>query len=82
LEVLCSVPAPCLILLDLMMPVMNGWDLLDALRRRADLSRIPVIVTSAAPDANTARARALLRKPYDLDKLLATVQRYCRPGAS
>ena len=47
LRILAEKPRPRLILLDLMMPVMNGWELLRALRESAKLARIPVVVVSA-----------------------------------
>lgn len=73
---------PCLILLDLMMPIMDGWEFLDALRNDPDVSvgSLPVIITSAAGSATQAaekKAQGLIRKPIDLDLLLATVHKYC-----
>jgi CheY-like chemotaxis protein len=63
---------PHLVLLDLMMPVMSGWELLELLQSADDLSKIPVVVVSAmsAPGAHEH-----LAKPIDLDLLLATVRR-------
>jgi two-component system response regulator CpxR len=63
---------PDLMLLDLMMPVMSGWELLELLQGSADLSRIPVVVVSAM---NAPGACEHLAKPIDLDRLLATVSR-------
>jgi CheY-like chemotaxis protein len=63
---------PDLMLLDLMMPVMSGWELLELLQSSADLSRIPVVVVSAM---NAPGACEHLAKPIDLDRLLATVSR-------
>ncbi|HEY4583199.1 MAG TPA: response regulator [Lysobacter sp.] len=79
--------APCLILLDLSMPVMDGWQFLDVLRARADGGEIPVTVLSANVDATVSRdlkARygcRVLRKPASIDALLG-IARSCRdPGA-
>ncbi|HKD43173.1 MAG TPA: response regulator [Myxococcaceae bacterium] len=77
LEILETV-SPNLILLDLMMPVMDGWEFAEKMRRRVDWSQIPVIVLSA--DRNIGgRARELgalgyLAKPFELSALLSLVQ--------
>jgi len=63
---------PNLVLLDLMMPVMSGWELLELLQSNDDLSRIPVVVVSAM---SAPGVREHLSKPIDLDLLLATVRR-------
>lgn len=69
---------PCLILLDLMMPVMSGWAVLEALHKDVTLGPIPVVVTSAVPDERAATlADRVIRKPYDLDMLLGVVDRFC-----
>jgi CheY-like chemotaxis protein len=73
-------PRPCLILLDLMMPDVNGWELLDVLQGDAVFGDIPIVVISAMGTFATARvlgARECLHKPLDLDEVLALVQRYC-----
>src|SRR5580704_15453870 len=63
---------PDLVLLDLMMPVMSGWEVLEHLQAHDDLARIPVVVVSAM---NAPGAREHLAKPIDLEHLLATVGR-------
>ncbi|HEV8229115.1 MAG TPA: response regulator [Candidatus Limnocylindria bacterium] len=67
---------PDVIVLDLMMPVMDGWTFARRLRERDD---IPIIVISAANDlarhALDVGARDVLPKPFDLDKLLPSVAR-------
>jgi CheY-like chemotaxis protein len=76
LEQLCSHP-PRAILLDLMMPVMNGWEFLRECRRRPTCKRVPVAVMSAARDAAAAAdelgAQAFLTKPFDMDRVLSIV---------
>jgi CheY-like chemotaxis protein len=68
---------PSLILLDLMMPGMNGWQLLEVLHADPRLRKIPVVLVSGAGDLAT-RASALgvagyLRKPFDLEALVTAV---------
>ncbi len=73
-----STEDPCVILLDLMMPVMNGWEFLT--RFRALGRAAPVVVVSAVsetPEVGDIEAQAFLRKPIDFDVLLATVQSFC-----
>ena len=53
-------------LLDLMMPVMSGWELLELLQESADLARIPVVVVSAMTAPGACEH---LAKPIDLDRL-------------
>jgi two-component system, chemotaxis family, chemotaxis protein CheY len=72
---------PCLILLDLMMPGMNGFELHQKLGESATFSAIPIVViTGAGADAEarvTALRTEVLRKPFDLQAVLATVKRHC-----
>jgi CheY-like chemotaxis protein len=70
---------PCVILLDLMMPVMDGWQFRSQQIRDAALASIPVIVVSAAGKERIAdiEANAYLSKPVDLEQLLAQVTLYC-----
>ena len=73
---------PCLILLDLMMPVMNGWEFLEVLRRErtASLARTPVAVVSAAADvADVERdyGCSVLKKPVSLERLFALAHAHC-----
>jgi CheY-like chemotaxis protein len=71
----------CLILLDLMMPVMDGWAFRVEQRQDPDLKDIPVVVLSAAlnPAQEAARLGAIagLRKPLDIARLLDLVAQYC-----
>jgi CheY-like chemotaxis protein len=69
---------PQLILLDLMMPVMDGWQFRQAQRQDPDLAPIPVVIISADIQNRAAYLGAAdyLRKPFDWDNLLATVERY------
>ena len=81
LERLDSGVGACVILLDLMMPVMDGWQFRQEQVRNASLADIPVIVVSAAGRERLERihANAYLSKPVDLDELLGCVTQFCRP---
>ena len=68
-------PAPDAILLDLFMPVMNGWDTVHALESRRDLRGIPVIViTATEPHWGYPPATQVLRKPIDANNLVQAVR--------
>lgn len=71
---------PCVILLDLMMPMMDGWEFREAQLKNPAWTQIPVIVISAYGDLD-AKARALavehLRKPLALRTLMEAVRRHC-----
>lgn len=73
---------PCVILLDLMMPIMNGWELLKWLRApNAPHRSIPVVILSASTYAEaTSRAfevEGTLPKPLPIAELLGLVGRFC-----
>ena len=85
---LAAEPWPALILLDLMMPVMNGLEFLTQLRQLPRGAEMPVMVLSAAHDgqrqAATLGVEDYLTKPYDLDLLIERIsqrlsQRFARP---
>lgn len=86
LEKLQARPRPCVVLVDLLMPRLNGWQMTSRMRADAALARIPVVIISAnpqyAPDAIAMDAR-WLTKPVDLDELSAMVNELCAgpPGA-
>lgn len=75
---------PCLILLDLMMPGMNGFEFRAELEADPMLANIPIIIITGAGvlvDEKAGSLRAeVLRKPFDLKALLSTVKRFC-PGS-
>jgi CheY-like chemotaxis protein len=70
---------PCVILLDLMMPVMDGWAFGAELENKPALAAIPVIVVSAVGGdlLNRVRAAAYVSKPVDIDRLLEIVCEKC-----
>ncbi len=77
LERLRRGPRPDVILLDLRLPVMDGWEFRVEQRKDPDLASIPVVVLSAdgAPKAAAIDADAYLTKPVDFDRLAGTVER-------
>jgi CheY-like chemotaxis protein len=72
---------PCAILLDLMMPRMNGWEFRHEQLQDADLKEIPIVVVSAARLDAAAKAQLgdvdYVSKPPSLPRLLAAVRRHC-----
>jgi CheY-like chemotaxis protein len=82
LDALAGGPMPSLILLDLMMPIMNGWQFRAEQLKDARLASVPVLVISADPhlQAKVAMLGAvgILKKPIMLDDLLAAVESRCQ----
>jgi CheY-like chemotaxis protein len=71
---------PCLILLDLLMPVMSGQEVLDALRRRPELATVPVVVSTSAPHLAPSGV-PILPKPIEIADLWGWLRRTCRCAA-
>jgi CheY-like chemotaxis protein len=82
LDVLRHAPRPSLILLDLMMPVMNGWELRKVLDSDPRLAEIPVVVISAVTSEVEERlpGTPFVPKPIDIEHLLDVVQEQCGLG--
>ena len=76
----CQALQPDLVLLDLMMPGMNGWEFRLAQLRDPAIAAIPVVVLSALGRVSNIDALAFLPKPFGLDDLLDLVRRAARPG--
>jgi CheY-like chemotaxis protein len=70
-------PRPCLILLDLMMPVMDGWQFRDLQSKDPQLADIPVVALSAHGGLHALAAADHLRKPVQLRALMDVVERFC-----
>jgi CheY-like chemotaxis protein len=71
---------PCVILLDLWMPVMDGWRFREEQRKDSSLAAIPVVALSGDGEARSFDAAAHLRKPVQLQPFVTTVERFCGPG--
>jgi CheY-like chemotaxis protein len=73
---------PALVMLDLMMPGMNGWQVHAAIRGDPALAAIPVVIMSSvagvAQEAAELGANAHLAKPFDLHDLVAMARRHAR----
>jgi CheY-like chemotaxis protein len=77
LEMLQKMARPCLVLLDWMMPVMDGAQFLQQLRQDPLYDTVTVILCTASGRNVPTGAQGLLRKPFDLDELLAAVTTAC-----
>jgi len=72
---------PSLILLDLMMPVMDGRAFLREIDQREALAQIPVVIfTAFAERDDRSLMRPILRKPLNVNELIGTVAGFCEPG--
>lgn len=79
-----ATPKPCVILLDLMMPRMNGLEFRSEQLRDPAVATVPVVLVTAEREARglarEMNVAATLIKPVDLDELLSVVGRYCARG--
>jgi CheY-like chemotaxis protein len=76
-----AIPRPCMMLVDLMMPVMNGWELIKELEKDEALKGIPTAVVSAIADSRAAHLPSsvarFLAKPVQLQRLLDVMNELC-----
>jgi two-component system response regulator CpxR len=79
LEVLAT-HRPCLVILDLLMPVMSGEEMLAAMRERPELAGLSVVISTSAPERAPAGVQ-VLRKPLNLQALWDLMRRTCACGA-
>ena len=78
LDYLHRSPRPCVILLDLMMPVMDGWQFRREQKQDAAIATIPLIVITATGKRPVLiDADELVMKPLDLGRLFEAIERYC-----
>lgn len=70
-------PPPSLVLTDLMMPEMSGWELIERLKRSDHTAKIPVVVISASPpEQMPSGVREMLRKPVSARDVLEAVEHH------
>jgi CheY-like chemotaxis protein len=67
---------PALVLVDLLMPVMDGIELIEAMREKALWAAIPVIILSASSTVSPPADIPVLRKPIGIDALVAAVAKH------
>jgi CheY-like chemotaxis protein len=78
LELLPSIADCCVILLDLLMPRMDGWTFMAKLQADSNFAHIPIIVHSSSTSTAPSNAAKVLQKPVQLDRLLSAVRECCR----
>ena len=73
---------PQVMLIDLMLPKVSGWDLLQYVREQPELRQIPTVVMTAFPRENLrVAADVVFHKPVDYDRLMDAVRRLIKPGS-
>jgi DNA-binding NtrC family response regulator len=71
---------PCLIILDLLMPVMSGIEMLEAMKKQPALAAVPVLVSTSAP-SRAPPGIPVVPKPIDIDLVWDWMRRSCRCAA-
>jgi CheY-like chemotaxis protein len=72
-----NISRPGLILLDLMMPVMDGKTFLQIISSLPHINEIPIVVLTASSEKFEQKIAGFMRKPLDIDELLAVARKYC-----
>ncbi|NJR31818.1 MAG: response regulator [Chamaesiphon sp. CSU_1_12] len=78
---------PTLVLLDVMMPEMNGYEVVENIRQNLHLHHLPILLvtgmdTSAIPAAEQNNVNGVIHKPVDFDQLLEKIQAFTQPNYS
>jgi len=68
---------PCFVILDLMMPVMDGWEVATRMHEEQRLASVPVCVVTATPEWAPSDSAYVMQKPIDLGQLLALLRQGC-----
>lgn len=77
LQLLEKTPNVCLVVLDLFMPRMDGFEVLAEISKSPRLSALPLCVTTSSPD-RAPPGLPCLPKPIDVNRLIALADEYCR----
>jgi CheY-like chemotaxis protein len=80
LKRLAERPLPDVLVLDLSMPFMDGWELMRELSKSSELAEIPVIVVSALAHIQHVSANAIIVKPLDVKVLLNAIAALIKPA--
>ncbi len=68
---------PCCVVLDLLMPVLNGIELYDQMQRDPRLAQVPVIITTSDP-SRAPEGLLIMKKPINLERLVVAVRQFCQ----
>jgi CheY-like chemotaxis protein len=66
-------PRPYVVLLDLRMPIMSGWEVIDTLRRQQRLNQVPIVICTSAPD-DAPRGFPVVPKPVELAEIVEAIR--------
>ena len=75
-----SEAAPQIVILDLLMPVMSGIEVYEAMQSDARLAAIPVIISTSDP-SRAPSGNLIMKKPINLDRLQSVIRRFCNDGS-
>jgi CheY-like chemotaxis protein len=67
---------PCLMILDLIMPIVTGNQVYEKMQSDPRLAKVPIVVSTSDPSRAPVGA-LIMKKPINLDRLLGAVQRHC-----
>jgi two-component system, sensor histidine kinase and response regulator len=70
---------PCVVILDLLMPGLDGNEVYETMQRDPRLAKIPVIVSTSDP-SRAPSGVLIMKKPVNIVRLLGTVRQYCEPA--